>query len=210
MDSFEEVKRLFEITPEQEERLKTFVHLLCEWQKIKNLVGTESLKSVWQRHIADSLQPHFVLPEANRWVDFGSGAGFPGIVSAIMLASRPDAAVHLIESNTRKAAFLKTVVRETDIPAKIVCGRIEDLTKKWNHSVDAVSARALAPLDKLCAYAEGIVSTGAKAVFHKGKNFLWEIEIASKNWHLDLVKVKSLTDRNSVILVISKIEAKHH
>ena len=132
-------------------RLELYAELLVRWQATINLVSPKTLPELWTRHIADSLQVQAVLPEARRWVDLGSGGGFPGLVTAILLADAPGATVHLVESDKRKAAFLRTVARETGAPATIHAERIETFVPAHAAPVDAISARALAPLPHLVA-----------------------------------------------------------
>ncbi|NRG16828.1 16S rRNA (guanine(527)-N(7))-methyltransferase RsmG [Rhizobiales bacterium] len=201
------------VSRETIERLNIYVDLLKRWQPAQNLVAPSTLDDIWTRHVADSFQPHLLLPQARRWVDFGSGAGFPGLVTAILMMEAKPAEgvkpiVHLLESNQRKAAFLRTVMRETGCPAKVHAKRIEDVLAGWNESVDAVSARALASLTVLCGFAHPLVNKGAIAIFHKGKNFRDEINEASHAWVLDLVEKKSLVDPDSRLLVISRISAR--
>ncbi len=201
------------VSRETVKRLTIYVELLKRWQPAQNLVAHSTLQEIWHRHVADSAQVHLALPEARQWVDFGSGAGFPGLVTAIFLAEqagadKPSAMVHLIESNQKKTAFLRAVIRETGCPAQVHSGRIEEIVSAWTEPVEGVSARALAPLTDLCGFAEGFVSRGATAIFHKGKNFQEEIELASHAWDLNLLERKSLIDPDSRLLVISRITAR--
>lgn len=201
------------VSRETVNRLTIYVELLKRWQLAQNLVAPSTLSEVWLRHIADSAQVHFALPAARRWVDFGSGAGFPGLVTAILLQGcagcdiKPPM-VYLIESNQKKVAFLRTVIRETGCPAEVHPARIEEVMSTWNEPVEGVSARALAPLVELCGFAEGLVDRGATAIFHKGKNFQEEIEVASHAWDMNLLERKSLIDPDSRLLVISRITAR--
>lgn len=207
-DGPEALDALISVSRETRERLETYVALLRRWQPAQNLVSASTLDVVWTRHVADSAQLHLLARDAKRWIDFGSGAGFPGLVTAILLADEPDAMVHLVESNQRKVAFLRTVIRETGAPAKVHAGRIGAVTKDWQEPVDAVSARALADLDQLCGFAQGFVQRGARAFFHKGRDYRKEINIASHNWDLDLIEIESLVDPESVILDVSRIDAR--
>lgn len=160
-------------------RLSIFAKLLEKWQRAVNLVSRSALDELWVRHIADSLQVADAVPQARRWLDLGSGAGFPGLVTAIKLAGDPDARVHLIDSDQRKCAFLRTAAQETSAPAIIHCGRIETIIPKWTEPVDAVSARALAPLPILLSYAGPLIGRGAIGVFSKGKQA--EAELTATN-----------------------------
>ncbi|MEO1116105.1 MAG: 16S rRNA (guanine(527)-N(7))-methyltransferase RsmG, partial [Pseudomonadota bacterium] len=171
------------------DRLQIFVDLVLKWQPAQNLIAPSTIPDIWTRHVVDSLQTYWTCPEARTWVDIGSGGGFPGIVTAILLADTHDAHVHLIESNQRKAAFLRTALRETGSAGTVHPGRIESVAKEWStEPVDAVSARALASLDQLFRLAQPFTSAGAKAVFHKGQDFQREVHEAADSWNFDLVE----------------------
>ena len=156
-------------------RLETYAKLLEKWQRVLNLIGKSSLDDLWVRHFADSLQVAEAVPEARRWLDLGSGAGFPGLVTAIKYADDPEAWVHLVEADRRKCAFLQTVIRETSAPAIVHCGRLENVLPGFDEQIDAVSARALAPLEALLGYVEKFIDEGAVGVFSKGKLFEAEL-----------------------------------
>ncbi len=201
------------VSRETKDCLSIYVDLVERWQKAQNLVAPSTLPHLWRRHVADSAQVWTLLPEARNWVDFGSGAGFPGLVTAILQkqASAEDGVarhVHLIESNQRKVAFLRTVIRETGCSATVYPGRIEEIVKDWSEPIDGVSARALANLTMLCGFAAPFIQNGATAIFHKGKNFREEINEASHIWSMDLLERKSLIDPDSRLLVISKLTAR--
>jgi 16S rRNA (guanine527-N7)-methyltransferase len=165
-----EAHRLLAELPEETlRRLEIYANLLEKWQRTINLVGKSSLDDLWVRHFADSLQVSLAVPEARRWLDLGSGAGFPGLVTAIKYASDPRALVHLVESNQRKCAFLQNVIRETSAPVIVHCGRLEKILPDFEEKIDAVSARALAPLEALIGYAQKFIDRGATGVFPKGK-----------------------------------------
>jgi 16S rRNA (guanine527-N7)-methyltransferase len=155
--------------------LEIYARLLEKWQRVLNLVGKSSLDDLLVRHFADSLQVSGAVPEARRWLDLGSGAGFPGLVTAIKYAGEPGALVHLVEANQRKCAFLRNVIRETSAPAIVHCGRLEKVVPGLDEQVDAVSARALAPLSALLRHAEKFIDQGAVGVFSKGKHFEAEL-----------------------------------
>ncbi|MGC2221989.1 MAG: 16S rRNA (guanine(527)-N(7))-methyltransferase RsmG [Methylocella sp.] len=156
-------------------RLEIYAKLLQNWRRVINLVGRSTLDDLWVRHFADSLQVAEAVPEARRWLDLGSGAGFPGLVTAIKYADDPEARVHLVEADRRKCAFLQTVIRETSAPAIVHCGRLENILPALDAQIDAVSARALAPLEGLLRYAEKFIDQGAVGVFSKGKLFEAEL-----------------------------------
>lgn len=199
---------MLSVSRETRERLETYVALLRRWQPAQNLVAASTLDTVWSRHVADSAQLQLIAGDIKHWIDLGSGAGFPGLVTAIFLADIPGAMVHLVESNQRKAAFLRTVIRETGAAAKVHAGRIGSVTTDWQEPVEGVSARALADLDQLCGFAQPFVERGARAFFHKGRDYRNEINKASHKWDVDLIEKVSLVDPESVILVVSRIAAR--
>ncbi len=205
-DILSAVAGLGTVSRETVEQLERFVALLRRWQRTHNLVSAKTLDQVWSRHIADSAQIVPMEPEAKRWVDLGSGGGFPGIVIAILIADRPGARVDLIESNGKKAAFLRAVVTELRLPAKVHCGRIEDLVPNWPKPADVVTARALAPLKTLCDWSYPLIRRGAVAVFHKGQDFEVEYRECTKYWALDLLKTESAVDSGGTIIRIADLQ----
>ncbi|WP_299477587.1 16S rRNA (guanine(527)-N(7))-methyltransferase RsmG [uncultured Roseibium sp.] len=208
-DSGQVVYKFGDVSRETLDRLQTYVDLVLKWQPAQNLIAPSTIPDIWTRHVADSLQTFWSFPEARTWVDIGSGGGFPGIVTAILLADEPGAHVHLIESNQRKAAFLRTALRETGSRGTVHPGRIESVAKEWKFgAVDAVSGRALASLDLLFRLSEPFTALGAKAVFHKGQDFQREVNEASDAWNFDLVEKESLVDPTSRMLVFSNISAR--
>lgn len=180
-------------------RLEAYAGLLLQWQKAINLVGADTLDDLWRRHLLDSAQLLPLLPAGAREItDIGSGAGFPGLVLAIM-GDRP---VHLIESAGKKAAFLREAARLTAAPATVHHGRIERLTP-W--ASDVVTARALAPLDMLLDYAAPyLAGAGADAacLFLKGARGERELTEASKSWTMMVERFDSATDPTGVIFRI--------
>ena len=166
---------LAELPEETLRRLEIYANLLEKWQRVLNLVGKSSFDDLWVRHFADSLQVSQAVPAARRWLDLGSGAGFPGLVTAIKYADAPGALIHLVEADQRKCAFLQNVIRETAAPSIVHCGRLENVLPSLEEQIDAVSARGLAPLDALLGYAEKFIDQGAVGVFSKGKQFEAEL-----------------------------------
>ncbi|WP_051644452.1 16S rRNA (guanine(527)-N(7))-methyltransferase RsmG [Labrenzia sp. DG1229] len=208
-DTGQIVHKYGDVSRETLDRLQIYVDLVLKWQPAQNLIAPSTIAEIWTRHVADSLQTQWLDPAARVWVDIGSGGGFPGIVTAILLADEPDAHVHLIESNQRKAAFLRTALRETGSTGTVHPGRIESVAKKWGHGpVDSISARALASLDLLFRLSEPFTAAGAGAVFHKGQDFQREVNEASDAWNFDLVEKVSLVDPVSRMLVFSNISAR--
>jgi len=162
--------RLVPVSHETEARLAIFVDLLDRWRRKTNLIADSTFPSVWTRHIADCAQLLALAPNARRWVDMGSGAGFPGLVIAIQLADVPGAAVHCIESDSRKAAFLREAARTVGAAATIHPVRVEDVAPESLGPVDAVTARAFAPLPLTLKLARPWMERGAVAVFPRGES----------------------------------------
>jgi 16S rRNA (guanine527-N7)-methyltransferase len=159
-------------------RLETHRRLLEEWSGRMNLVGPRELEVFWSRHALDSAQLLTFAPQAKRWADLGSGAGFPGLVIAAFLAEQPDTAIHLVDSTGKKASFLRAVAEEAGLPVRVFHERIEDFGAGQG-PYDAVTARALAPLPRLIAYAKPILDRGAIGLFHKGADVDAELAAAS-------------------------------
>lgn len=167
----------FHVPRETIERLETHRRLLAEWSGRMNLVGPKELEAFWQRHALDSAQLLSLAPQAKRWADLGSGAGFPGLIVAAFLAGEPDAAIHLVESTGKKAAFLRAVAEEAALPVKVFNQRIEDFGA-GEGPYDVVTARAVAPLNRLIPYAKPILDRGAQGLFHKGAEIDAELAAA--------------------------------
>ncbi len=203
--------RAFKITPvsrETQRRLDLFVDLLLVWQQKTNLIASSTIPTIWTRHIADSLQLLDLAPDARVWVDFGSGGGFPAIPIACALADRPGAIVHLIESNGKKAAFLREAIRVTGAPAQVHMDRVEKYTLSPVNSVDVVSARALAPLKILCDQAFALIERGAIGLFPKGLDVAAELTEAAKYWNIDATTVASKTSPDGCIVIVRGLEPK--
>ena len=153
---------------------------------------------LWTRHIADLLQLLPLAPDARVWVDFGSGAGFPGIPIACVLAGSSDAMVHLVESVGKKANFLREVVQATGIPAQVHQERAEKFGESFAETVHVVTARALAPLKVLCDQAFPLIARGAVGLFPKGQDVAAELTEAAKYWRLEASTVPSVTDEGTM------------
>lgn len=190
------------VSRETAERLERFVALLGEWQAHINLVSPSSLPHVWTRHVEDGLLLGELARDARRWADLGSGAGFPGLVLACRLAEQPGAHVDLVEANSKKAAFLRAVVRDLTLPATVHAERIE-ASGSLLAKADAVTARALAPLTGLLALVEPHLGPGARAWFAKGRSHEQEIADAAAVYEFDMVKHALNGEEGSVILEIS-------
>jgi 16S rRNA (guanine527-N7)-methyltransferase len=198
--------RLTPVSRETEARLDRFVALLLVWQARINLIAPSTIPHIWTRHIADSLQLLALAPQARCWVDLGSGAGFPGLVLACELADRPGAIVHLIESNARKAAFLREVIRVLRIPAIVHCKRIEDFTVSESVRPDVVTSRALAPLPRLLGLVQPLLRKGAVALVLKGQDVEAELTEATICWNICADIVPSKTSPEGCILIVRAAE----
>lgn len=174
--------------------LERYVALLRKWQPAINLVGARTLDDVWRRHLLDSAQLA-KLTQGRRWIDLGSGAGFPGMVLAIMGVG----AVHLAESDQRKAAFLATVAHETAAKAVIRLGRIEAMRPEI---FEVVTARALAPLAELLRLAQHFVGENTVCLFPKGQDIDAELTEAAKCWKFNHELVPSQTDPRGTIVIV--------
>ena len=195
-----------EIPPAVLARLGRFVEALLQWQAKTNLVAPSTLPELWTRHIADSLQLLPLAPNARHWVDLGSGGGFPGLVIACALAERPGSVIHLVESNLKKAAFLREAARLTGVPARVHAVRIEDVVDGFAEPVEIVTARALAPLDNLIESAYPLLKRGAEALFLKGRDIEVELTAASKCWSIDAELIPSATDSFGRIVRVRSAE----
>ena len=233
------------VSRETLQRLETYAGLLVKWQAKINLVGPATLPDLWRRHFLDSAQLLPLLPAAiGTLADLGSGAGFPGLVIAILLAGRnsppprgeglgvggspttsvlrspppqPSPArgeeatprVTLIESDSRKCAFLREVARETGVTVEILSTRIElPATQAKLDSPEVVSARALAPLDRLLGLAAPLFTPATVGVFLKGRDATAEIETAAKAWTFAVEMIPSLTEASGRVVVVRNLQPK--
>jgi 16S rRNA (guanine527-N7)-methyltransferase len=183
-------------------RLEIIVSQLVKWQARINLVSPGTMASIWQRHIEDSLQLVALAPNAVRWIDLGSGGGFPGLVVAAALAEKPGFRMSLVESNGKKCAFLRETTRLAELPVDVLQGRIEDVVSKLPDRFEVVSARALAPLTILLALAEPLLSKGATGLFSKGQDVDDEVRTATISWNLDADLIHSQTEVGAAIVMV--------
>lgn len=191
------------VSRETLEGLRCYAALLVKWQVRINLIGPTTVDDLWIRHIADSLQLLPLTPAAAKiWVDLGSGAGLPGLVLAIALKGSTGVAVHLYESDQRKAAFLREAARITGAPAEIHAERIEAAAPL---PADVVTARALAPLDRLLELASPFWGPQTVGLFPKGRNAPAECEAASKRWRFTYHLAASQTDSSGNIVVLRSL-----
>ncbi len=197
------------VSRETESRLDRYLDLLVTWQAKTNLVAPSTLPHLWTRHVSDSLQLLDLAPTAKVWVDLGSGGGFPGVVLACALADTPGATVHLVERNTKKAAFLREAIRITSAPAIVHLAGIGDIVDSIEGRVDCVTARALAPLHQLVGFAEPMVKQGATALFLKGQDVEAELTEATKYWHIEPRLHSSRTGGHGWIVELDRIERRN-
>ena len=172
------------------------------------MIAPSTVPEIWTRHIADSLQLLPLIPGAKVWVDFGSGGGFPAIPIACALAETPGAQVHLVESNGKKAAFLREAIRLLHLPAQVHNERVENFGESWQGAAEVVTARALAPLKALCDQAFPLISKGALGLFLKGQDVEAELTEAAKCWTLEASTVPSKTSPTGCIVVIRSLKAR--
>ena len=202
-------KRALALTPvsrETEKRLDVFVDLLLRWQEKINLVAESTLPLVWTRHISDSLQLLALAGGARVWVDLGSGAGFPGIPIACVLANQPGATVHLVESIGKKANFLCEVVQAIGVPVQVHQERAEKFGESCAEAVEVVTARALSPLKTLCDQVFPFIQRGALGLFPKGQDVATELTEAAKYWSIQATLVPSVTNPAGSIVVVRGLQ----
>ena len=191
------------VSRETIERLKIYEALIQKWNPRINLVSKRSLDTLWSRHIQDSAQLYGFAGDAPGWVDLGSGGGFPGIVVAIIaMEFHPERQITLIESDTRKATFLRTALRETGSKAKVIATRIESAEPQH---AEILSALALSDLSSLLAFAEMHMADSGTALFPKGATWKNEVEAARAQWSFNLEAITSLTEPEAAILKIQGV-----
>lgn len=189
-----------QVSRETLDRLTTYVNLLAEWNERLNLVAPSTVAEVWRRHILDSAQlAPLIPPDARTIVDLGSGAGFPGLVLAIMLADRAGLKVHLVESIQKKCRFLEAVIAATGAPAEVHACRAEDMRMK----ADVLTARAVAPLDRLLPMAHPFFRPDTIALFLKGRSLNDELTLATKSWTLHSTPIPSGSDPSGFVLRVT-------
>ncbi|MCA0042142.1 16S rRNA (guanine(527)-N(7))-methyltransferase RsmG [Celeribacter litoreus] len=193
------------VSRETLERLTAYLELLKKWNPAINLVAKSTIDHAWDRHFVDSAQVHRLMPEnCEKWCDIGSGGGFPGLVCATLsMEFAPETQFTLIESDQRKAAFLRTVITELGLNAQVFSKRIEEVDPV---GADILSARALAPLSKLLEFSERHLRHGGHALFLKGASFRDEISESLKSWHFSYEERPSITDPSAAILRIGDIK----
>lgn len=192
------------VSRETYDGLRAFNDLVVKWTPKINLIAPSTIPDLWERHIVDSAQLYQFAPDSfYHWVDLGSGGGFPGIVMAIFGKTlAPEAKFTLIESDQRKATFLRTAARELSLNATVLTARIDEAPPQ---DADVVSARALAPLSMLFEMTSHHLQPEGQALFHKGKTAATEIAEARRNWSFTLEQRDSFTDPAARLLLIQRI-----
>jgi 16S rRNA (guanine527-N7)-methyltransferase len=185
-------------------RLNAYADMLAEWNGRHNLVAKSTLPDIWHRHFLDSAQLAPLIPAQSKTVaDLGSGAGFPGLVLAAM---RPDLTVSLYEATTKKCAFLQAAAERMGIEVTIRNARLEDLPSQ---PFDVVTARALAPLSELLAYAYPFTGSNSVCLFLKGQNVGPELTEAHKYWNMKASQVQSQTEPSAAIVTVRDLGPRH-
>lgn len=198
-DSEANFSERLDVSRETHAKLEEYVSLLLVWQKKINLVSRETIDSVWSRHIWDSAQLASLLPNKSASIiDLGSGAGLPGVVLSILGYSN----LTLVESNSKKTAFLKTVKRKLSLSCEVAETRIENLK---HGPADVVVSRALASLDRLLSYSQNFITSQTQLVFLKGKGFQNEITEAKRNWSFQVKTKQSITSEEGRVLILSGV-----
>jgi 16S rRNA (guanine527-N7)-methyltransferase len=182
-------------SPEQIADLEAFRALLVEWNEKMNLVGPSAIAEFWSRHAFDSAQLLDLAPDALTWADLGAGAGFPGVVLAILLKGRDGARVHLVESMAKRCRFLSEVTARLGLPATVHHARAENLSL----TVDIVTARACAPMVRLLEFARPCLKKGATALFLKGQDVEAELADAAKHWNFKAERLPSRSGSGQVV-----------
>lgn len=205
MSTASEFAKQVNVSRETLARLETYAALLRKWNPAINLVAKSTLDDLWSRHMLDSAQILSLASEdTTSWVDLGSGGGFPGLVVAAMaLESHPDLHITLVESDQRKSTFLRTVIRELGLNAKVISKRIEEVT---DVQAQVISARALASLGQLFDWSESFLLPDSICIFPKGATVEKEIQEALASWVFVAEKFTSKTDSEATILKIGEIK----
>lgn len=192
------------VSRETFERLIEYEGTFLKWASRINLAAPSTLGDVWSRHILDSAQLAVLAPEATRWLDLGSGGGFPGAVMAILLQDRAGARIDLVESNRKKAAFLQTALGRYRETVRVHARRIEDAHNEIALP-DVITARALAPLPLLLDLCSPWLTRGSRGLFHKGRDYRAEVKESGNAWNLDLIEHQSRIDPESIVLEVRNL-----
>jgi 16S rRNA (guanine527-N7)-methyltransferase len=192
------------VSRETTDLLERYGQELMLWQARINLVSPASVPELWLRHFLDSAQLFSLAPDARRWCDLGSGGGLPGMVLACILRDKPGGQIHLVESNNKKAAFLRHLAVTLDVPAVVHADRIEQVVSRLG-PVDVVTARALASLDALLGYTRSLLISGTIGLFPKGRDVEAELTEARQCWHFKSTLFESCTSSDARIVEIREL-----
>lgn len=192
----------FDVSRETLEKLEAYADLIRKWSTKINLVSRSTLTDIEDRHIWDSAQVY--RPYEGAWTDLGSGGGLPGVVVAVLShGAGGHEKITMIESDQRKATFLRTCARELEVPMTVVSKRIEDAERQ---GAGIVSARALASLGDLLPLATRHGTPDTKYIFLKGAKWRQEMEDAQKNWRFSCDVQTSKTNQDAAILTLKDVE----
>ena len=198
----EDFRALVNATDPQMADLEVYRAILTEWNERMNLVGPSAMPMFWLRHAWDSAQLRTIMPEASVWADVGAGAGFPGLVLAILMKQTPNAAVHLIESMAKRCRFLSHVIEQLGLPAKVHHARAETVALRH---VEVVTARACAPMTRLLDLSWPLLRQGAPGLFLKGQGLGGELVEAKKVWSFQETVFPSRSDPSGAIVKIEGV-----
>ena len=195
------------VSRETMDKLKAYEQLLCEWQNKFNLVSKASLQDAWNRHFLDSIQLFEYIPSNSKIMfDFGSGAGFPGMVLAIIAAEKmPQLKINLVESIKKKTLYLNAVKEMFDVNVNIINDRIENISRTC---ADVITSRAMCNLNDLLKYSNRLSNKKTTLIFPKGKSYKDELSLAQKFWNFDCKVVENKINKDGVILVINNLSNK--
>ncbi len=191
---------LVPVSRETEDRFAIFVDLLARWRKATNLISESTFPVVWTRHIADSAQLLPLSQGATRWLDMGSGAGFPGLILAIQLADTPGAVVHCVDRDRRRCAFLREAARATGAPVVIHAARVESIDRQAVATVDCVTARAFAPLLATLEFGQQWLENGALGLLPRGRSAIKDLDQLPLPPHYAIEMIRSVVDGDAAIL----------
>ncbi len=198
---------LQDVSRETRQRLERVVAQVQKWQPHINLIAPSTLGQIWPRHVADSVQLCSMAPEAKRWLDLGSGGGFPGLVVAAFLADVDGGHVTLVESNHKKCAFLRETARLAMLPVTVLAQRIDEATPELIKSPwHIVSARALAPLDQLLLMTSPFITAGAVGLFPKGRDVDEEIKRTQGSWNFSHDLIQSVTEADARVVRVTAVD----
>lgn len=188
--------------------LESFCALLLKWNAVQNLVSRETVGDVWRRHIIDSVQVLPLVRPEDRWIlDLGSGGGFPAIPLAIALRGT-GRRITLVEPVGKKAAFLRTAIRELGLEAEVSNVRIEQIDSRETGPADLITSRALASLTQLCAWMAPFFGPQTHAVLHKGREHPVELRETGLAWNVDVILTDGVTGDGGVLLELTNLSAK--